>query len=54
MNPVKNIQQKLAIDHVSTMLVEDTYAKILHNRRQEEEKPSFDGGIGTGHAENVS
>ena len=54
MNPIKNIQQNLVIDHVSTMHVEDAYAKILQNGRQEQEKTSFDEGIATEHTENGS
>ena len=54
MNPVKNIQQNLVIGHVSTMHVEDAYAKILQNGRQEEDKKSFDEGIPTEYAENES
>ena len=54
MCPIKSIQQNLVIDHVSTMPMEDAYAKILQNGRQEEEKTSFDEGIATGHAENES
>jgi hypothetical protein len=44
MNPIKNIQQNLVIDYVFTMPVDDAYAKILQNGRQEEEKTSFDEG----------
>ena len=54
MNPVKNIQQNLVIDHVSTMPLEDAYAKILQNGRQEEENISFDEGITIEHTENGS